>query len=187
MGQPSLTSEPAFQLGQVLQKPMISDSWPHSSGSLVNLSSSLHLRIKLAPCYIPAMDLRAIRIKNLQVLAKEFGGLDLLADKCETSYDTLYQVIKGYPLKSGAPRGLGPNLQRKIEEKTGRPAGWMDRDHDAVNLSPGALIFAKWYDALPADAQRRMLDVGRAVTGVPISSEEVERRMPITKTTNAKR
>jgi len=50
------------------------------------------------------------------------GGVTAVADEAGLSAESLTQVIKGYTLKSGRPRGLGPASRRKL---SARFPGWL--------------------------------------------------------------
>lgn len=49
------------------------------------------------------------------------GGLFAVADAIGASAESLQQVYNGYKLPSGEPRGIGPMLQKRLEE---RFPGW---------------------------------------------------------------
>lgn len=59
------------------------------------------------------------RLKDLCAL----HGVDVVAVEAKVSADNLRQIIAGTKLESGAPRGVGPTLQRKLEAKY---PGWAD-------------------------------------------------------------
>lgn len=105
------------------------------------------------------MDIRSIRLRNLQQLIKETGvTLAVFAEMTETSADYLSQIRSE---KSRA--AVGNELARKIEQRLGKPHGWMDVDQTvSAQLVPFAAV--KVIFTLPAvknvwnTAQRREQD-----------------------------
>jgi hypothetical protein len=76
------------------------------------------------------MDARTIRKLNLRQLVAEAGSIDRLAEAAKTSRKTLDQILAGTELPSGAPRGIGHALARRLEAAANKPAGWLDVMHD---------------------------------------------------------
>lgn len=67
---------------------------------------------------------------NLQLLAKEFGGVAAVAAKIGCSSSQYSQWMNGSENSgTGKPRGMRASSARRIEKATGKPEGWMDREH----------------------------------------------------------
>jgi hypothetical protein len=133
------------------------------------------------------MDLRAVNLANLKILADEAGGLHELAEQCGSSYETLQQIVKGYRLPSGNPRMLGNNLKQRLEREMSKPAGWLDQDHTITGLSQAAIDFGKWYDSLDADGKQRAIGARLAISSKAVPDLVVEDTMPITKPNGKRR
>jgi hypothetical protein len=72
----------------------------------------------------------AIRHSNLLLLIKEFGTIQALADKIGKSHSQLSQLRNQVVHSTtGKQRVVGDKLAREIEQKLGRPEGWMDQLH----------------------------------------------------------
>lgn len=67
------------------------------------------------------MENKEIRRLNMLELAEENGGLQGLADKTGTDAKYLSQVKNRWQ-----GRGMGDDVARRIEERLGKPRGWMD-------------------------------------------------------------
>ncbi|MGI4717237.1 MAG: S24 family peptidase [Janthinobacterium lividum] len=73
---------------------------------------------------------------NLQLLAKEFGGVAAVAAKIGCSSSQYSQWMNGSENSgTGKPRGMRPSSARRIEKATGKPEGWMDREHPGDEAS----------------------------------------------------
>jgi SOS-response transcriptional repressor LexA len=71
-----------------------------------------------------------IHRQNLQLLAREFGGVAAVAAKIGCSSSQYSQWMNGSENSgTGKPRGMRPSSARRIEKATGKPEGWMDREH----------------------------------------------------------
>jgi len=69
-------------------------------------------------------------IERFKALCKRHG-VDVIAREIRANVDNLKQIIAGTKLPSGAPRGVGPTLQRKLEAKY---PNWADSD---IPRAPG--------------------------------------------------
>lgn len=68
-----------------------------------------------------------IRRMRLRELAKEFGSQKALAEKIQKTPGQLSALINGAKdSKTGRPRGMHDDTARDIEEKCGKPRGWLD-------------------------------------------------------------
>lgn len=81
--------------------------------------------------YDVSMTRQDIRMANLRKLIAEFGSNSALANAVGTNEKYLSQLLNMLPLPSGNHRSLGDKLARRLERCSGKPDGWMDRDHDA--------------------------------------------------------
>lgn len=74
-----------------------------------------------------------IRRLRLDALLRETGMTlaDLNSRLGKPRLDsTLSQIRNQAPSSTGQPRGMGDKIARSIEQATGKPTGWMDRDPD---------------------------------------------------------
>lgn len=73
----------------------------------------------------------SIHKANLQLLAKEFGGVAAVAAKIGRSPSQYSQWLNGSENSgTGKPRGMRTSSARMIEQALGKPVGWMDAPHD---------------------------------------------------------
>ena len=99
------------------------------------------------------MNIKQIRIKNLEALVEEAGSAAELARRSDTSAAYLSQIFTGTQTASGSSRGVGSKLARKIESGMDRPEGWMDKEHtDLARASNDKILLI---DANNAYAWRR--------------------------------
>jgi hypothetical protein len=67
---------------------------------------------------------------NLRLLAEELGTKAALATRIERSASQVSQWISASKdSKTGKPRTLSAQMARHIEQKCGKPDGWMDQPH----------------------------------------------------------
>lgn len=84
-------------------------------------------------------------IAALKSLCEREGGHVVVADEIKANDQTLYQIVTGVKLPSGNPRGVGPELQKKLDA---RYPGW-------ANLPPASI-------AQPAPAASASAPVAQA-------------------------
>ena len=78
-----------------------------------------------------------IRLENLDVLIKEFGSQDKVAERGGTSSVYLSQVKNKTPdVKTGKRRQMGDDIARKLEDGCGKERGWMDNTHSEPEPDP---------------------------------------------------
>lgn len=71
-----------------------------------------------------------VRLENLEALVREFGTLDAVATRAESTPVYLSQLRNGTPdQKTGKSRQMGNAIARRLEAACGKPAGWMDAPH----------------------------------------------------------
>jgi hypothetical protein len=96
----------------------------------LNINSESRVSPRVAGCYYPRMNLRAVRLANLRVAITRAGGIDVLADAAQVSKKYLEQILTGFQGKKDKnPRSVGNTLAEKLSEAIGEPAGWMDQPH----------------------------------------------------------
>lgn len=79
-----------------------------------------------------------LRRANLALLAKESGGVGRLAERLERDQSQVSQWLNASKNSAtGTPRGMRAATCRFIEEKTGKPEGWLDVDHSAATGADG--------------------------------------------------
>jgi len=61
--------------------------------------------------------------KALRKLCETHGGHVKIALQIEANPQTIHQIISGVKLPSGNPRGVGPNLRKRLDEHY---PGWSD-------------------------------------------------------------
>lgn len=77
------------------------------------------------------MNNKDIRCQNLELLEKEYVTLAALAEHVDISPAYLSQIKNKAPSgKDKTPRGMGDKTARKLEDRCGKPSGWMDNLHD---------------------------------------------------------
>lgn len=108
--------------------------------------------------------LAEIRRENMGQLVKEFGGNKELGEVIEKSEAQVGQwVVGSKDSKTGKRRGMRDDTCRWIEEKTGKPKGWLDIDHSAqieTNIAPtfeGAIRLLTLYASVSPSAQEMIL------------------------------
>lgn len=90
------------------------------------------------------MNIDEIRRANLRTLANEVGGGGKFAKLIEKNPSQVSQWIRGLQNSgTGRPRGMRADSCREIEKKCGKPDGWLDQYHGAMNNDPkeGAVIW----------------------------------------------
>lgn len=93
-----------------------------------------------------------VRHDNLLTLISEFGTIAKLAFKIEKSPTQISQ-LKNRAVNTkgrGKPRAIGDDLAREIEQKLGKPLGWMDTNHKTLESNANILgTFEEWDDNTP--------------------------------------
>ena len=94
-------------------------------------------------------------VAALIALCRREGGHKVVALEAHISPDNLWQIINGTALPSGKPRGVGPNLRRRLALKY---PDWLDagdqpRQTAAAALPPAAQgdegeIFVRWLNKI---------------------------------------
>jgi SOS-response transcriptional repressor LexA len=93
-----------------------------------------------------------IRHTNLLQLITELGSIQALADRIERSPSHVSQMKNNSThSRTGIPRGIGDKMARHIEEKMGRPRGWMDTQHSDAGLELSIGVVAQVLSQGPAE------------------------------------
>ncbi|WP_434779344.1 LexA family protein [Neisseria sp. Ec49-e6-T10] len=94
-----------------------------------------------------------IRHSNLLKLIDEYKSVTHFANHMGKSYAQISQ-LKNRSLNStgkGKPRSVGDDLAREIEQKTGKPYGWMDISHEPniqeIEIKKGLVPVISWVAA----------------------------------------
>lgn len=84
-----------------------------------------------------------LRRQNLNRLVQELGGNKALAERVGVSESQMNQWVNGAKeSKTGKARGMRLASCHRIEDKTGKPRGWLDTQHDdqATGGAPGGTV-----------------------------------------------
>lgn len=76
-------------------------------------------------------------VQALRRLAIQCGGVRTIAEAIEANWQTLDQIVKGVKLPSGAPRGVGAQLRRKLSE---RYPGWLTQTWEAEDSTSSKVL-----------------------------------------------
>jgi hypothetical protein len=77
-----------------------------------------------------------IRRANLLLLIQESGSAARLAALSGLAAPYISQVSRAVQNSKGkGVRVMGPDVARRLETKMGKPRGWMDTDHSALNIA----------------------------------------------------
>ncbi len=75
-------------------------------------------------------DIDEIRRENLGLIERELGGPNEAAKLIGMSASQFTNLRKGAKdSKTGKPRGMHKDTARKIENRAGKPLGWLDVEH----------------------------------------------------------
>ena len=87
-----------------------------------------------------------IRTQNLQVLVAQFDGTNKFAVLIGRTPAQVSQWLNRTPnSRTRKPRVISRESCRMVEEKTGRPSGWMDIDHSAASSAlTGEGVYAQF-------------------------------------------
>lgn len=113
------------------------------------------------------MDAKSIRKKNLVSLIALYGSQNALAEAVDTAPAYISQILSD---KSKA--SIGDALARKIEQKLGKPHGWMDFDHNAETPSSVNESQAT-YTALAPELQELLAAAKAAMNSGSITKDSI--------------
>lgn len=69
----------------------------------------------------------------LELLCEKQGGYKAVAQQARVNDQTIYQIVNGVKLPSGNPRGVGPQLRKKLAEAF---PGWMSVQEESPGYGP---------------------------------------------------
>lgn len=75
------------------------------------------------------LNIKQIRLNNLETLIAEAGSATELARQAGTNSSYLSQVRNQLPTQQGTPRSIGDELARKLEGAMNKRQGWLDTPH----------------------------------------------------------
>lgn len=111
-----------------------------------------------------------IRRANLRALAKEVGGMKVLADRIDVAASQLSQWLHGSPdSRTKKPRGLSHASARKIEQAVGKTRGWLDIPHETFMANS---------ETHPHRGGREVVTISQFETGGSMGSGLVLRDQP---------
>jgi hypothetical protein len=97
-----------------------------------------------------------IRHERLFLLLKEYPTVQALADKIERNASQVSQWKNRSKRATGTHASIDSDSARHIEQRTGKPRGWMDNDPAYDNpgsMSPGQMA-GRYIDSLPTLEER---------------------------------
>jgi hypothetical protein len=84
---------------------------------------------------LPVSPVEEIRRVNLLTLIAEAGSASKLSVITGIAASYISQTSRAVQHSTGKkPRTIGPDMARKFEVGMGKPRGWMDADHSALNI-----------------------------------------------------
>lgn len=103
-------------------------------------------------------DIDQIRRDNLKALEAEHGGPAAAAATLGMSHSQFSNLRDGAKdSKTGRPRGMRTATARNIEERAGKPLGWLDTDHSDTEARHGSADVPAGWKQLNA-AQRAQVE-----------------------------
>lgn len=135
----------------------------------LNGNSESRVSSRVAGCYYPRMNLRAVRLANLRVAISLAGGIDVLADAAQVSKKYLEQIVTGFQgKKDKTPRSVGNTLADKISVGIGQAPGWMDQPHvDLWRANQVEFSDTEAQSAVGHEEVRRVANAKFATTATP--------------------
>lgn len=85
----------------------------------------------LAVCSNMLMEMADPLVEALRALVEREGGRHAVARKIGVNEQSLYQILRGIPLPSGKPRGVGAKLREKLNVAY---PGWIDASRPKMPL-----------------------------------------------------
>jgi len=103
------------------------------------------------------------QVEALKRLCDAHGGYQAVADAIQANRQTIYQIYAGIKLPSGNPRGVGPELRRKI---AARFPNWLEDGPMTANIQPvtrkGRVPLISWVIAGNLEEIQDMYQPGEA-------------------------
>lgn len=163
----------AQQLALVFGSGKFSGPCDHDSTLLLERNSNTRLsfdRPVLSNARMKTVE--EIRHDWLLILIEKHGNLANLNAKLERARNdaTLQQIKNKAPnTRTGAPRCMGSDIAREIEEKLGLERGTLDHPPPGPSeIDPEAMEVAKTYQSLPQDAK---LEIRNSITRAELAEK----------------
>jgi len=78
-----------------------------------------------------------IRLENLKTLCSQFKSQRQFAAHVEKSHTQINQMLRN----SASRAAIGSAVAREIEEKCGKPRGWLDHNHADFPIESTGYVF----------------------------------------------
>ncbi|HHF5091377.1 TPA: helix-turn-helix transcriptional regulator [Haemophilus influenzae] len=112
--------------------------------------------------------MKEIRHDNLLLLIDEAGSTSELASKTGIAVSYLLQIKNKNAIQNGKPKGIGDKIAAKLEDGMGKPRGWLDQQHQAIEekqpvhlLDNVKFLMRKKGISLPLLAERTEIEKSR--------------------------
>ena len=123
--------------------------------------------------------MKEIRHDNLLLLIDEAGSTSELASKTGIAVSYLLQIKNKNAIQNGKPKGIGDKIAAKLEDGMGKPRGWLDQQHQAIEekqpvhlLDNVKFLMRKKGISLPLLAERTEIEKSRLLE--LLNSDNVE-------------
>ena len=123
--------------------------------------------------------MKEIRHDNLLLHIDEAGSTSELASKTGIAVSYLLQIKNKNAIQNGKPKGIGDKIAAKLEDGMGKPRGWLDQQHQAIEekqpvhlLDNVKFLMRKKGISLPLLAERTEIEKSRLLE--LLNSDNVE-------------
>lgn len=119
------------------------------------------------------------RYNNLLRLVEEAGSMVRLEERTGVTANYLRQIKNKNVIQNGKPKGIGDKIAAKLEDGMGKPRGWLDQQHQAIEekqpvhlLDNVKFLMRKKGISLPLLAERTEIEESRLLE--LLNSDNVE-------------
>ena len=119
------------------------------------------------------------RYNNLLRLVEEAGSMVRLEERTGVTANYLRQIKNKNVIQNGKPKGIGDKIAAKLEDGMGKPRGWLDQQHQAIEekqpinlLDNIKFLMRKKGISLPLLAERTEIEESRLLE--LLNSDNVE-------------
>lgn len=119
------------------------------------------------------------RYNNLLRLVEEAGSMVRLEERTGVTANYLRQIKNKNVIQNGKPKGIGDKIAAKLEDGMGKPRGWLDQQHQAIEekqpvhlLDNVKFLMRKKGISLPLLAERTDIEESRLLE--LLNSDNVE-------------
>lgn len=119
------------------------------------------------------------RYNNLLRLVEEAGSMVRLEERTGVTANYLRQIKNKNVIQNGKPKGIGDKIAAKLEDGMGKPRGWLDQQHQAIEekqpinlLNNVKFLMRKKGISLPLLAERTEIEESRLLE--LLNSDNVE-------------